>query len=136
MVLEEILENAKKSLEKHFGSRKTTLLVWLNSAYLVLCPLFLYGEKVATGEYVHADGIGYVYAFVAIVNLISLCFNVYQLYNYQLNIIAPKARQEKLQRTETVLTYLSLFSLMTMSICNMVGYGNPSNDNIFGIRVN
>jgi two-component system, LytTR family, sensor kinase len=129
-MIEEILEKAKNSLEMHFGSKKTTLLVWLNATYLVLCPLFLYGEKVATGEYIHSDGIGYVYAFVALVNFISLCFNVYQLKNYKLDIIAPKLRQEKLEQIETILTYSSLASLMVMSICNMVGYGNPSNDSL------
>ena len=130
MALESLIEAPKNSLKQHFGSKKTTLLIWLNATYLVLCPTFLYGEKLATGEYVHGVGIGYIYIIVAIVNFISLCFNVYQLKNFELNIIAPAEKQKKINRIETILTYASVFSLMLMSTANMVGYGNPSNDSL------
>jgi two-component system, LytTR family, sensor kinase len=130
MALESLLEGPKNSLKQHFGSKRTTLLIWLNATFLVLCPIFLYGEKLATGEYVHGVGIGYIYIIVAIVNFISLCFNVYQLKNFELNIRATAEKQKEINNIETFLTYASVFSLMLMSTANMVGYGNPSNDSL------
>lgn len=129
--LQELLENSRLKLTKPFARTQRTLLVMLNASYILLTPIFLIMEKLANGHFVPHPILGYVYAGVGMANLASFVYNgllllgkqSIVLFNRRLSLANDK-------QFDIVLRWASLISIMLMSICHMLGVGNPSSDAI------
>ena len=127
----QLLESSRQKLTKPFARTQRTLLVMLNASYIILTPIFLVMEKLANGHFVPDLILGYVYAGVGLANLASFIYNGLLLlgkqsifiFNRRLFLVNDK-------QLDIVLRWTSLISIMIMSICNMLGVGNPSNDAI------
>jgi len=108
------------------------LLIFINIAYIVLVPVFLLSEKISTGSFVPHPGLYFVYGPVALINFFSALYNLTVLKNNK--SIIPQWLWERLihnrEKTDFLIGWASLVSIMIMSFCNIIGFGNPSNDPI------
>lgn len=123
--LKELLEQSRKKLIKPFARTRRRLLFILNISYLVLTPIFLISEKLATGHFVPHPALGFIYGLVGVANLVSACHNYSRLFRRKDNR-APSTSKDT--RVDTTIRWTSLLSIMAMSVCHMTGLGNPSND--------
>jgi len=129
--LQELLESSRRKLTKPFARTQRTLLVLLNASYIILTPIFLIMEKLATGHFVPHPLLGFVYAGVGIFNLISAIYNIQLLRGS--NSVAAFSQwltHVNSQQLDLLLRWASVGSIMIMSICHMTGLGNPSGDAI------
>ena len=129
MSLKDLLEQARQKLVKPFARTRRRLLFILNLSYLVLTPVFLVSEKFATGHFVPHAVLGIIYGLVGAANLLSAC------HNYLLLVHKKQVRIGELiftvstdYQVDTAIRWASMLSIMAMSICHMIGIGNPSSD--------
>ncbi|GAB2530657.1 sensor histidine kinase [Spirosoma aerophilum] len=131
--LKQLLERSKEQLTRPFSNVQRRLLYVINITYLTLTPTFLISEKLATGSYVPDNRLWFIYGFVWFANLISGVYAFVTLKGNQLSIFGRSldiSRLKRGSRTEKALRWLSVVSVMIMSIANMTGVGNPSNDSL------
>ena len=131
--LKQLLERSKEQLTRPFSNVQRRLLYVINITYLILTPTFLISEKLATGSYVPDNRLWFIYGFVWFANLISGVYAFITLKGNQLSIFGRSLDISGLKRgsrTEKALRWLSVVSVMIMSIANMTGVGNPSNDSL------
>ena len=129
--LTDLLENSRKRLSQPFANKQRKLLIYLNSTYLLLCPIFLISERLSTGHYVPHIALGYVYFFVGLTNFLSLIYNNFLLNSIQKIKLAGKVIPIIADTNlDVVIRWASVLSIMAMSFLNMSGFGNPSNDSI------
>lgn len=127
----ELLQRSRQQLTKPFAQTQRWLLVLLNTAYLILVIVFLASEKLATGQAVPHPVLGWVYSFVGSANLVSLVYNSFRLRDCrQFNLGGRTSRISQNDRVDATIRWVSVLSLLLMSVCNMSGLGNPSNDSI------
>lgn len=129
--LAQLLERARHQLTQPFAKSQRTLLVLLNLFYLVLVPVFLFSEKVATDRFVPHPALGWVYGLVGTVNLISGVYNVVLLWDWAfLPWLGRLLRIKQTYWFDTYTRWGSVLTVMGMSFCHMIGLGNPSSDAI------
>ncbi|GAA4462361.1 hypothetical protein GCM10023189_38920 [Nibrella saemangeumensis] len=131
--LKELLERSRQQLTRPFSNVQRKMLYLLNVSYLILTPLFLISEKIATGSFVPAPILGFIYSFVWIANLVSAVYAYLSLKErdiYVFNIRLNVAKLKENQKIELTLRWTSVLSVMLMSVANMLGVGNPSTDAI------
>ncbi len=132
MSIQELLQSSKHQLIIPLGTARRRLLIFINIAYIVLVPIFLSSEKVSTGYFVPHPGLYFVYGPVALINFFSALYNFTVLKNNK--SIIPQWLWGRLihnrEKTDFVIGWASLVSIMIMSFCNIIGFGNPSNDAI------
>lgn len=127
--LQELLENSRQRLTKPFVRTQRALLVILNASYILLTPIYLIMEKLANGYFVPHPILGYVYAAVGLANLASFIYNGLLLLGKQsIVIFNRKFYLTNDKQLDIVLRWASLISIMAMSVCHMLGVGNPSSD--------
>lgn len=120
--LGELLARSRQQLARPFSQVQRRLLQLINVAYLVLMPVFIFSEKIATGAYVPDNRLWPVYGFVWITNLVSAI--------YLFGRRSDTAHFEKNTRIEITLRWASVLSVMLMSFVNLIGLGNPSTDSL------
>lgn len=128
-----LLERSRQQLTQPFSDVQRRLVSVMNITYLVLTPIFLIGEKMATGSYVPDNRLWFVYGFVWLTNLISGVYTYLGLKNSKVTVFGKILNFSSLKRnprTEQALRWASVLSVMLMSVANMVGIGNPSTDAI------
>lgn len=129
--LQGLLESSRQKLTKPFARTQRTLLVMLNASYILLTPIYLIMEKVANGYFVPHPILGYVYAAVGLANLASFIYNGLLLLGKQsIVVFNRKLYLSNDKQLDIVLRWASLISIMLMSVCHMLGIGNPSSDAI------
>lgn len=131
--LKQLLERSRQQLIRPFSSVRRRLLYVVNIAYLCLTPIYLVSEKLATGSYVPDNRLWFVYGFVWVANLIS---GIYAYFSLKTGRVAIAARYPVISellhspRTERMLHWTSVLSVMLMSLANIIGIGNPSTDSL------
>ncbi|MVM33882.1 histidine kinase internal region [Spirosoma sp. HMF4905] len=129
--LQALLESSRQKLTKPFARTQRTLLVMLNASYIILTPIFLIMEKLASGHFVPHPILGYIYAAVGLANLASFLYNGLLLMGIQsINLLGWKGSITNDRKLDIILRWASLLSIMLMSVCHMLGVGNPSSDAI------
>ncbi|MCX6212849.1 sensor histidine kinase [Spirosoma sp.] len=131
--LKQLLERSQQQLSQPFSNVQRRLLYVINITYLTLTPVFLVGEKMATGFYVPDNRLWFVYGFVWFANLISGVYAFVSLTGNQITFFGKRIDTSKLKRgsqAEKVLRWISVVSVMFMSLANMTGVGNPSTDSL------
>lgn len=131
--LKQLLERSRQQLTRPFSNVQRQLLYLINIAYLILTPVFLFSEKVATGSYVPDKRLWFVYGFVWLANLISCIYAYLSLKDRHFSILGQQLKFSELRgntHIEQVLRWTSVLSVMLMSLANMVGIGNPATDSI------
>ncbi len=129
--LQDLLESSRQKLAKPFARTQRTLLVMLNASYIILTPIFLVMEKLANGHFVPHPILGYVYMIVGLANLASFVYNGLLLLGKQsIVFFNRKCFLSNDKQVDTILRWASLISIMSMSVCHMLGVGNPSSDAI------
>jgi two-component system LytT family sensor kinase len=123
--LNELLEQSRQKLIKPFARTRRRLLFILNLSYLALTPIFLLSEKLATGHFVPHSALGVIYGLVGITNLISACHNYLELFHKKEYRLIPASAHTQVNR---IVRWASVLSIMAMSVCHMLGLGNPSSD--------
>ena len=130
---DELLERSRQQLIRPFSNVKRRLLYLINIAYLLLTPIFLISEKLATGAYVPDARLWLVYGFVWFANLISAIYAYCSLRDSKITVFGQFLDFTQFKRTtriERTLRWTSILSVMLMSTTNMVGIGNPSADSL------
>lgn len=129
--LQDLLESSRQKLTKPFARTQRTLLVMLNASYILLTPIFLVMEKLASGHFVPDPILGCVYAGVGLANLASFLYNGLLLLRKQSIVLFNRRLSlSNDKQLDITLRWASLISIMIMSICHMLGIGNPSSDAI------
>lgn len=129
--LKDLLESSRQQLTKPFSKTRRKLLLWLNLSYLCLIPVFLISEKLSVGHYVPHPALGWIYALVLLANLVSLVYNFLRLRGWQtIRLLGLQSHINTSRRTDLIIRWVSVLSILIMSFCNMMGLGNPSNDAI------
>ncbi|MCK8495528.1 MULTISPECIES: sensor histidine kinase [Spirosoma] len=131
--LKQLLERSRQQLTRPFSNVQRRLLYVINITYLILTPLFLASEKLATGTYVPDNRLWFIYGLVWLANLISGIYAFFTLAENQLTFFGRPLNLSTLKhskRTENALRWISVVSVMFMSVANMLGIGNPSNDSL------
>lgn len=131
--LKQLLERSRRQLTRPFSNVQRRLLYVINITYLVLTPVFLIGEKLATGSYVPDNRLWFVYGSVWFANLISGVNAFVTLKEKQSTEFRKRLDSLGLKRDsriDQVLRWTSVVSVMLMSVANMLGVGNPSTDSI------
>lgn len=131
--LKQLLERSRQQLIRPFSKVQRRLLYLINISYLFLTPVFLLSEKLATDSYVPDNRLWFVYGFVWTANLISGIYAYLSLKDFQLTFLRRQLDFSKLMRSpslERSLRWISVLSVMLMSIANMLGIGNPSTDSL------
>ena len=131
--LKQLLERSRQQLIRPFSNVQRRLLYLINIAYLFLTPVFLVSEKMATGAYVPDDRLWFIYSFVWLTNLISGIHAYLSLEGNKIRFFGKHLNLSRLlhnTRLESSLRWLSVLSVMLMSVTNMAGVGNPSTDSL------
>ncbi|MBD2703363.1 histidine kinase [Spirosoma sp. BT702] len=129
--LQALLESSRQKLTKPFARTQRTLLVMLNCSYILLTPIYLIMEKLASGHFVPHPILGYVYAVVGLANLASFLYNGSVLLGKQsIRIFGKRRLLTNDKQIDILLRWASVISIMMMSVCHMLGLGNPSSDAI------
>ena len=133
MNMEYLLTESKAQLLNPLGDAKRKLLIILNVVYCILLPYFLISEKITTGYFAPNSWLLVVYICAFLLNLFSA------IYNVRLRM-KKKALLEKNQwsssessqrvRIDRILGITSILPILLMSLLNITGFGNPSNDSI------
>lgn len=133
MNMEYLLTESKAQLLNPLGDAKRKLLIILNVVYCIMLPYFLISEKVTTGHFAPNSWLLVVYMIAFLLNLFSA------IYNVRLRM-KKKALLEKNQwsssessqgiRIDRILAITSILPILLMSLLNITGFGNPSNDSI------
>jgi two-component system LytT family sensor kinase len=129
--LQTLLESSRQKLTKPFARTQRTLLVMLNASYIILTPIYLIMEKLASGHFVPHPFLVFVYGSVGLANLASFLYNGLLLLGGQsLVIFGRRIPITSDKQIDILLRWASVISIMLMSICHMLGVGNPSRDAI------
>jgi hypothetical protein len=126
-----MLEQSRQKLSTPFAKTQRTLLIVFNCIYLLLGPLYLVAERLTTGHFVPHPLLAYVYLSVALTNGVSAVYNFCVLRGIESFYLAnwPIHLRQSAQQ-DNLFKYISIGSILIMSIFNMTGFGNPSNDSI------
>ena len=129
--IKKLLETSRRRLLKPFSETQRRLLLLTNIFYLVLVPVFLTSEKLATGHFVPHPALGWVYGLVSTVNLLAGLYNL-MLWRgkTRLTIAGRTIQLQASSRFDIGLRWASIVTILAMSFCNMIGLGNPSSDAI------
>lgn len=131
--LKQLLERSRQQLTRPFSDVQRRLLSVINITYLLLTPIYLMGEKLATGSYVPDNRLWFVYGFVCLTNSISGIYALLSLKGIKITVFGKQLNFTNLKRNSLIeqsLRWTSILSLMLMSVANMVGVGNPSTDSL------
>lgn len=131
--LKQLLERSRQRLTRPFSNVQRRLLYVINITYLVLTPIFLISEKLATGSYVPDYRLWFVYGFVGIANLVSGVYAFVTLKGDRLTVFGKRLDSSKLRRDSRIdqaLRWMSVVSVMCLSVVNTLGIGNPSTDSL------
>jgi hypothetical protein len=128
--MKEILQESKDQLLKPLSETGRQYLIVVNVIYVILVLFFLSSEKIATGRFVPHFGLYFVYIPAVLINLISAAYNFGVLLSSKQPAGARLQilyfRQSK--RLDTLTRLGSVAMIMFMCFCNIIGFGNPSND--------
>ncbi|RYF45410.1 MAG: histidine kinase, partial [Cytophagaceae bacterium] len=127
--LKHLLERSRLKLTRPFSNVQRRLIYVINVTYLLLTPIYLISEKMATGLYVPDNRLWFVYGFVGLANLVSGIFAFVTLKTNHVTILGKRLDSSKLRsdsRIEQTLRWTSLVSVMCLSVVNTMGIGNPS----------
>ncbi len=134
--MEQLLASCKEQLLKPSKEAKRKLLITLNVLYILFAIFFLTSEKAAEGRATPTDYLLYfVYLPALSINFLSAVYNLLAL---RLNGIQYSVDKSALTSwfgsnkpmLDQVTTWASVLVVMYMSVNNMMGMGNPSNDAI------
>ncbi|MEZ0487557.1 sensor histidine kinase [Fibrella aquatica] len=131
--LKHLLERSRLKLTRPFSNVQRRLIYVINVTYLLLTPIYLISEKMATGLYVPDNRLWFVYGFVGLANLVSGIFTFVTLKTNHVTILGKRLDSSKLRsdsRVEQTLRWTSLVSVMCLSVVNTMGIGNPSTDSL------
>ncbi|XAZ82023.1 histidine kinase (plasmid) [Fibrella sp. ES10-3-2-2] len=131
--LKQLLERSRQQLTLPFSNVQRRLLYVINITYLVLTPIFLISEKLATGSYVPDYRLWFIYGFVGIANLVSGIYAFVTLKETRFTVFGKRLDSSKLKRDsriDKVLRWMSVVSVMCLSVVNTLGIGNPSTDSL------
>ncbi|GAB3220187.1 sensor histidine kinase [Spirosoma arcticum] len=129
--LKDLLENSRQQLKEPFTKTQGRLLLILNFGYLGLVAIFLISEKIATGYFIPNPILGVIYILVGVTNLSSAIYSSLLLVSKKtISLAGFSIRISTDKRLETTMRWASALSVMTMSLCHMIGIGNPSSDAI------
>lgn len=129
--LKDLLEKSRRQLTKPFAKTRRKLLLWLNFSYICLILVFLISEKLSAGRYVPHPTLGWIYALVMVANLVSLVYNYVLLRDWQtIRLFGSKILVNSTRHIDQTIRWISVISILAMSLCNIIGLGNPSNDAI------
>lgn len=131
--MKELLEDSKQQLANPLGDARRILLIILNLLYIILVPIFLSSEKVATGNFVPDPSLYFIYIPAIVLNFVSVVYNIKIFRNKKYRSISGRnlnegfiyRNQEKIDR---FFGWISILPIMIMSFCHLIGVGNPSND--------
>lgn len=131
--MKQLLEQSKQQLMNPLGEARRKLLIILNIVYVILALFFLISEKIASGKFVHDSVMYCVYGTAIVFNALSAFYNIKI---FKSRVSGGKIPQEKkfIQRNQKKLDlffgYASILPILFMSLCNMLGLGNPFSDAI------
>lgn len=126
-----MLETSRQRLLQPFSETQRRLLFLTNVFYLVLVPVFLVSEKLASGQFVPHPALGWVYGLVSAVNLLAGLYNLMLLRGKTKLTLAGRTIQlVASSRFDVGMRWASIVTILVMSFCNMIGLGNPSSDAI------
>lgn len=129
--IKNLLETSRRRLLQPFSETQRRLLFLTNVFYLVLVPVFLVSEKMATGHFVPHPALGWVYGLVSAVNLLAGLYNLMLLRGKtKLTVAGQTILLAVASRFDNVMRWASIGTILAMSFCNMIGLGNPSSDAI------
>lgn len=133
--MKQLLEQSKQQLLNPLGEARRKLLIILNIVYIVLVPFFLISEKVATGNFVNDSLLYLVYGTAILFNALSAFYNIKSFRKANRRPAAENNRegrfiQKNQRRLDLFFGYASVLPILFMSLCNMMGLGNPFNDSI------
>jgi len=131
--LKQLLERSRQQLTLPFSNVQRRLLYVINITYLVLTPIFLISEKLATGSYVPDSRLWFVYGFVGIANLVSGVYAFVTLKETRFTVFGKRLDSSRLKRDSRIdkaLRWMSVVSVMCLSVVNTLGIGNPSTDSL------
>lgn len=133
--MKQLLDQSKQQLLTPLGEARRRLLVILNVVYVILAPFFLISEKIATGHFVNDSIMYFVYGTAILCNAFSAFYNI-KIFKSKNKVNAPSNHRHRtfIQRNQKQLDlffgYASVLPILFMSLCNMLGLGNPFNDAI------
>ncbi|XWW48553.1 histidine kinase (plasmid) [Fibrella sp. USSR17] len=131
--LKQLLERSRQQLTRPFSNVQRRLLYVINITYLVLTPIFLISEKLATGSYVPDYRLWFVYGFVGLANLVSGVYAFVTLKGIRFTVFGKRLDSSWLKRDSRIdqaLRWVSVISVMCLSVVNTLGVGNPSTDSL------
>ena len=129
--LKELLERSRHQLTRPFAKIQRRLMLLVNVAYMILMPIFLVSEKIATGQFVPHPILGVVYSVVGLVNFVSAAYTFLVFRDSKkIRLWGLTVTLKSDKRTEVALRWASVLSVWLLSICNMIGIGNPSTDSL------
>lgn len=133
--MKQLLEQSKQQLLNPLGEARRKLLIILNIVYVVLVPFFLISEKVATGNFVNDSLLYLVYGTAILLNALSALYNIKIFRKANRRPVAENNKEGRFirknqKRLDLFFGYASVLPILFMSLCNMMGLGNPFNDSI------
>ena len=131
--LKHLLERSRLKLTRPFSNVQRRLIYVINITYLLLTPIYLVSEKMATGLYVPDNRLWFVYGFVGVANLVSGVYAFVTLKKNHVTVFGKRLDYTRLRgdsRIEQGLRWTSLVSVMCLSVVNTLGIGNPSTDSL------
>jgi len=132
--MENILSRSKEELLAPLSHARRRLLIILNSIYVIMAPVFLISEKITTGQFVNDPLLWPVYGTAILLNIASALYNLNVLRLQKTPYPAGSRLNNYLLRNHDKLDMMvglaSILPLLFQSSCNMLGIGNPFNDQI------
>ena len=129
--LKQLLETSRQRLLQPFSETQRRLLFLTNVFYLLLVPVYLSSEKLANGHFVPHPALGWIYGLVATVNLIAGLYNLMVLSGKtSVSLFGRTVSFSSRHRIDALLRWGSVVTILAMSLCHMIGLGNPSSDAI------
>lgn len=128
-----LLEESRQQLSLPLGDARRKLLIILNIVYIILVPVFLISEKLASGSFVPDNTLYLVYFPAVVLNIASAIYNIKFFRERFLNSKKGNHLNQGFiythrDKIDSLFGWLSILPIMVMSFCHLVGLGNPSND--------
>lgn len=130
-----LLNNSIEALSNPLKDARRKLLIILNVLYVLLLIIFLSSEKISTGNFVPDPELYFIYIPAFVLNLTSAIYNI-KVFRYNRISQYPSNKIDLFlyrhaQNIDLFIGWTSLIPIITMSFCNLIGLGNPSNDALF-----